>query len=491
MSTRSPLKRYFSNTATVIVAGSALALAGCSDSDDPVQVSQNTFVRAFHAVPDAPPVDITFNGTTGVSALDFAENSGFARLSAGTYDIDVNAIVPGADPTVIDVDGLALANRGRTTIFAVGTVDATDGADRDISELVVNEPVNEPASDEISISVVHAAPAAGAVDIYITASGAVLAGATPIDADFKDSAELAAPVAAAAAYQVRITADGDASTVVYDSGELDLSGFAGQKVIVAAVNTTTQSEQSAAPVKLVAINDTTQVELLDTNTQAAAKVAHLSPDAADAAGGDVEVFANDAVELIPAFAYGDVVANTSDYALVDAGDYVFDVSPDNDANDDSVYSSGTLSLAAGSETTVLAVGYVAGSGDTAFELITSADENRAYGTHARVKVIHAAAAVANVDVYVAAAGDFNSANIVTAGPDALLSNFAYKGDSGYVDLAAGDYDIFVAAAGTDTIAIEALNVTVSAGNVLSIIARGADESVGAAITTAGLLVLSN
>lgn len=485
MSSRTPMKRYFSNTATVIMAGSALALAGCSDSDDPVQVQSSTDIRAFHAVPDAPPVNITFNGATGVSALDFGENSGFATLSAGSYDIDVNAIVPGTDPTVIDVDGLSLPNGERTTIFAVGTVDATDGSERDLAALPVADPVNEPSPSQIAISVVHAAPAAGPVDIYVTGFGASLSGLTPIDADFKDSAELAAAVDAALAYQVRITADGDQLTVVYDSGSLDLSGFAGQKLIVAAVNSTTQSEADASPVKLVAINDSTQVELLDTNTQAGAKVAHLSPDA-----GEVEVFANTAVELIPAFSYGDVVADVDTYALVDSGDYVFDVAPNSDDVADSVYTSGTLTLAPGSETSVLAVGDVA-VGATPFELITSSDENRAYATHARVKVIHGAAAVANVDVYVAAAGDFNSANIVSDGPAPLLADFAFKGDSGYVDLAAGDYDIFVAAAGTATVAIEALGVTVSNGNVLSIIARGADESAGATITTAGLLVLTN
>lgn len=474
--------------AATFISAAAL-IAACSDSDDPLIIEEETFVRAIHAVPDAPPVNIKFNARTGVAELDYAMNSGFRSLDPGTYDISVEAIVPGDDPSVIDVDDAALAEDALTTIFAVGTVDATDGADRDLAALIVSEPENNPASDEITLKVVHAAPVAGDVDIYVTAFGADLDTATPIDADFKDSAELDAPVPAAGSYQVQITADGDNDTVLYDSGELDLSGFAGQKLLVAAMNTTTQSTSDASPVKLVAINNRTQLEILDTDTQAAAKVVHLSPNAADAAGGDVEVFANNAVELIPAFGYGDIVVAADEYTLVDAGTYTFDVSPNNDANDDSVYTSGALALAAGSETSVLAVGYV--GGDPAFELITSSDENRAYATHARIKVIHGAAAVDDVDVYLAPEGAFNNTNIVSDGPAPTLSDFAFKADSGYVDVAAGDYDIFVTGANSSTVVIEVLDVEISEEDVLTIIARGADESAGATITTAGVVVLTN
>ena len=489
--------------ASVLVASTLVFAAGCSDSDDPI-IEDKTYLRIVHTVPDAPPVNILLNGSARITALDYATSSGYGKFDDGTYDIAVSAIVPGDDPSVIEVDDVELGDDARTTVFAVGTVDAADDADPDkeLNALVVTEPANEPEDDEVSIKVVHAAPVAADVDIYVTAFGAALGGATPIDADYLQSAELPAPVDASGSYQVRITEDGNSANVLYNSGELDLSGFAGEKLLVAAVNTTTQSTMDASPVKLLVITEArsnsssaASVVLLDTETQTGAKVVHLSPDAADVAGGDVEVFANDAVELIDGFEYGDVVVDTDEYALVDAGDYTFDVSPDDDSNADSVYTSDELTLAAGAENTVIAVGYVGAVGDEpAFELIASNDSNRAYATHARVKVIHGAAAVEDVDVYVTAAGDFNNANVV-AGADALLSDFAFKGDSGYVDVAAEaagtDYDIFVMEAGTDTLVLEALAVTISAGDVLTVIARGPDESAGATLTTAGLVVLSN
>jgi len=458
-------------------------LAACSDDDDPTPTAQ---IRAIHAVPDAPPVNIKLNGNAAVTTLDYAENSGFATARAGTYDIAVEAIIPGGNLDVITVNDADLTQGTQTTVFAVGTVDSGD-ADA-LEALVVPEPTNEPASNEVVIKVVHAAPVADAVDIYVTAPGAALAGETPIDANYKASAELPAPVAVGN-YQVRITEDGNAANVLYDSGSIDFTPFAGQKLLVAAMNTSNATEAAASPVKLVAINNTTQVEILDTDTQTGAKVVHLSPDAGTAVGA-VEVFANDVVELIDSFEYADVVADASTYALVDAGTYDFDVSDDDDVNDPPAanFSLDGAELAAGAETTVIAVGYVATSPE--FDLIASADENRAYATHARVKVIHGAAAVGDVDVYVAPAGDFSTADINAGnGPNALLEDFSFKSDSGYVDVAADAYDIFVVDAVSETVAIEANNVAIGTGDVLTVIARGPDGD--GTPGSAGLLVLTN
>ena len=479
------LKTGRSTLMAATVLSSMIFLAGCDDDDDNDGPSASANIRAIHAVPDAPLVNVKLNDAVPIEDLDYEENSGFKGTVPGSYDVVIEAITPAGNVDVITVPGLRLLANSNTTVFAVGTVDATDDADRDLVALPVAASESLPTDVEVAIRVVHAAPVAGAVDIYVTAPTTVLADATPITADFKQDADLGA--VPAGEYRIRVTDGAATPNVLYDSGTVDLTPFAGQSLIVAALNSTTQSELDASPIKTVAYTDDGAVELLDEATKAGAKVVHLSPDAAE-----VEVFANDTVELIPAFSYGDSVAAVDAYALVGAGEYFFDVSPNNDANDDSVYTSPTVTLGAGTESTAIAVGYVGPvSPQPAFELIFSGDENRAYATHARVKVIHGAAAVGNVDVYVAPAGDFNSANIVTSGPDPLLPDFAFKGDSGYVGLTAGSYDIFVAAAGTDTVAITATGVPVAAGDVLTVIARGPDESVGPTVTGTGLVVLSN
>lgn len=478
---------------SLLVVCASFVLSACHHDDDDdttatgTSTSAQASVRIVHAVPDAPPVNVQLDGVTALSNLNYSTSSGFTNITAGSYDINVEAIVPDGTVSVIQANDVNFAATTRTTLFAVGTADTTDTTQ--LAALPVAEASAEPAPDEVALRVLHAAPAAGNVDIYITAPGAGLSGATPIDAGYLDSAELSAAVPAGT-YQVRITEDGNSTNVIYDSGSVDLSAFAGSKLIIAAINTTNQAETATSAVKLLAVNDTTQLEIPDVDTQAGAKVVHLSPDAGTAVGS-VEVFANNAVELIPTFDYGDVVAAANSYALVSEGTYDFDVSPDNDSNSDVPASSFSLTganLGAGSETTVLAIGYITTT--PGFRLITSADENRAYATHARLKVIHGAAAVGDVNVYVAATGSYTANDIESGnGPAALLSNFGFASDSGYVDVNAGSYDVFVQDVASGTVVIAAQNVAVNNGDVISAVAFGPDGDGTPA--NAGLLLLTN
>ena len=253
----------------------------------------------------------------------------------------------------------------------------------------------------------------GAVDIYVTAPGGALS--SPITLGYKEDADLSA--VPAASYQIRITPNGSTTPLLYDSGSIDISGFAGEKLLIAAIDTTTATETDAtdgAPVKLLVATDTADLTILDESTKVGARVVHLSPNAGAAAGGPVEVFAtvNGAatVELIPAFDYFAIVPGASSYVGVDAADYEFSVAPNTDTITDAVYSSPSpLSLMQGNEYTVIAAGYVGGT--PGFTLLPTADNNRMIATQASVKVVHGAAAVGTVDVYVTVAGNFSTAEV--------------------------------------------------------------------------------
>ena len=153
--------------------------------------------------------------------------------------------------------------------------------------------------------VVHASPDAGEVDVYVTASGVDV---NDVDAnfgfEFKQSVD--AGVLAGGTYRIQVTGPGS-KTVVFDSGDVDLTPFAGEKLLIAAINTTNDIRQAASPVKLLVMTGSAQLELLDTNTQVGARVIHGSSNADDAAGGDVEVWSaadgGTSTELIDAFSY--------------------------------------------------------------------------------------------------------------------------------------------------------------------------------------------
>lgn len=491
--------KIYKNTlaASSVVISTAL-FTGCSSDNTPIVPATSsagtTSVRVIHASADAPPVDIKLNNAVAAPSLDYPVSTGFVSIAAGSYDVAVDAIVPGGNlEGVIKVDAISFAKDQRYTVVAIGDV-----ADMSISEFVAAESAATPAADEVAISVLHAATAVkGAnVDVYVTAPGADITSASANFAfDFKGQADAGA--LPAAKYQIRVVANKDTANPAYDSGEVDLSGFAGQKLLLLAVNTVNSTTKAASPVKLVAYTDTAQVELIDTRTVSGARVVHLSPDAAIAAMGPVEVFASSTAltssptELIPSFSYTQTVPGTNSYVGVPAGDYIFDVAPDTAGIGSSVYTSPSISLAKATEYTVIAAGYVS-SGAPAFDLLPTQDSNRSIVTQASVKVVHGAPMAGIVDVYVTPAGEFTKAQVEggMAGTP-LLNDFTFGTITDYVPVPPGNYDIRVVTnGGAGTAAINQEGFNLAAGSVSTVIARQ-PISGGGTPNDFNLIVLSN
>jgi uncharacterized protein DUF4397 len=450
--------------ASSVIVGAAL-MSGCSSDDN-----DKSNVRIIHASADAPAVDIKLNDAVAAPALDYPQSTGFVSIDAGTYNVAVDAIVPGGNlQGVIKVDGITFEKDQRYTVVAI---DDTDN----IGEFIAEESAATPGADEVAISVLHAATSVEGVnvDVYVTAPGADISGTGPnFSFDFKGQADAGAlPVGE---YQIRVVAGGDTANPAYDSGTVDLSGFAGQKLLLLAVNTVNSTTREASPVKLVAYTDTAQVELIDTRTTAGARVVHLSPDA-----GAVEVFASsDALgsaspaEIIDSFAYTDTdPADGISYSYVPAGDYIFDVAAANGGIGNSIFTSPALPLSAATEYTVIAAGYVA-AGSPAFDLLPTADSNRSIVTQASVKVVHGAPLAGTVDVFVTPAGQFTKEQVESGAAGApLLDDFTFAEITDYVPVAPGDYDVRVVTdggAGTAAINVEGFNL--AAGSVSTVIAR--------------------
>jgi len=189
----------------------ALALtAACSDSNE--NTAPQARLRVVHASPDAPNVDVYVDGAKVLTNVAYKAASGYLSVPAGSHNVKVNAT--GTATTVIDVTSTLAAGSDYTAM-------ATDFV-ADITPLLLADTNTAPAAGKVKVRLVHAAPSAGVVDIYVTVPGADLATATPTLTNIPFQAVSGYLEVPAGDYQVRITAAGT-KTVALDSGTLTLA----------------------------------------------------------------------------------------------------------------------------------------------------------------------------------------------------------------------------------------------------------------------------
>ena len=421
---------------SLVIVCSMFALAACDSSNNNRDRSFN--LQVLHGSPDAPAVNVLVDGQAVLTDFDYKDGSGWVVLDEGTYSIQVDGILPGGDATVIGPVDLTF-DRGMTyTIAAVNDV-------ANIEPVVIEQSNEDVTAGSARLFVLHAAAAAPTVDVFVTAPGADLTTEAPVGT-FAFRGTIGPAEVPAGDYQIRVTAAGNAAAVVYDSGTVTLAG--GDDFVIAAVPNTSGGP---APISLVGLVAAGSVELLDAETPTALRVGHLSADT-----GPVDVLVDNGEYLtdVP------FTAVTGFDALPPAT-YNVQVTA---ANNLGVVAIGPvdLDLVAGTWYSVLAVNDFA-----SIEALIETDDARPVATEAKVRIIHAAAnpAAASVDIYVTAVGaDINN-------EDPTLTDVAFKANTGYLGLAAGDYDVTVTVAGTKTAAIGPATITVAGGDVFTAIAR--------------------
>ena len=409
----------------------------CSDGSDdrrstdpePPPAVEPAELRITHASPDAPAVNVYVNGALALEAVEFKQSSGLRMFDQpGIVEVEVRGILP--DETEVSVIGpaeITLEEGIRTDIVAYDTLFDDAGA-VNIKPRILDPVTIEDDITDVRVSVLHAAPKVGAVDIYVTAPGDDIANTAPIDADFGDAA---GPVGLEpdTDYQVRITPDGD-TTVVYDSGALSFP--AGTELLLVAVENTFKVGDN--PVNLLAVGPTGATEVLDVNMGAEVRVVHNSADtpAVDVLIDGTEVV--DALTFPNATNYDDIQAPAGTYNVVIAADADNTIAPiDTD-----------VTLEATESYTAIAVGSIA---DGSVEAVLTVDERRNIATAAIVEVIHGSYLVAAgipVDIYLTTDG-------VIADADPAVGGLAYKESTGQVPLTPGDYWITVTAAGDKSV----------------------------------------
>ncbi|EGM76049.1 hypothetical protein Rhein_3766 [Rheinheimera sp. A13L] len=422
-----------------------LAVGGCNDSDPAPEIvvppPVNATIKVVHAVSDAPDVAINANGNVAIANLAFGKAAGPLSLAAGNFSTSVDAKLPdGTLATVIPATSLSLGQATDYVIFAAGKA-----ADSSIEPLVVNFPQTAVSSGNVRLRVVHAAASAPTVDVHLTAPADVLsAGTVAATLEFSDATgDVTVP---AGDYRVRITPAGNLTTVVYDSGSVALAS--GTDLTIAALDSRFAGPSPVSLLALVQGTDTS-LELLDTGSVSAVRVVH---DVSDAPA--VDVLVND-TEAIDALAFPDF----TDYAELAPDTYNVKVAAD--ADNSVVVIDADLELEAGVYYTVHAVGSLT---EGSIEPLVVMDNPRRIATAAQIRVIHGSSLAGPVDVYLTANSDISAAT-------AALSNVPFKADSGYIQVAAGDYFVTVTPTGSKTAAIGPVAVTLDANAIYTAVAR--------------------
>ena len=464
-------KRVFGRLA---VLATAVVLAACGSSNNNggeiggVFGDAEAFIRVVHAVDDAPRVNVYLNGDLVLEDFDFRDGTAVLPIEAGTYNVRVEAIVPGGNINVIDAGGVPFVADTQTTVYATGRV-----ANDDIAPLLIEDPTAPVAAGNFRAQVVHAAPGVGEVTVFVTAPGAAIDASANIGS-FTFGQPLGPVEVPAGEYQIRVAVGNSADDftdddVVYDAGTVMLPEGADLQ-LAAVLNTT----NGPSPISLVVLDGEGSSDLFDAGTGAWVRVGHVSPDT-----GPVDVIVNDDF-MMPAVSgrvftdvtgfLGPLPADTYNFKVVGAGTTNAAINAD-------------VPLEAGQNYTVLAYDETA-----VIKAAVESDDLRRVATEAKLRLFHGSVAAGNVDIYILEPDVLPSDPGIEPEPE--LTNVPLGADTGFLSVAPGMYDIYVTPTGDDlTLAISALDTPLAAGGVYSAIAR--DNTGGAGGFPLGLILFDD
>ena len=431
----------------------ALGALGCSsssssDSDngggngDPGPVAD---LRAFHASPDAGPVDIYVGGDLVLDDVAFPMASPYLEVPA--TDLTVQIVPAGGelDDAVIE-ETVTPSEGGQYSFIVWGSVEAGN-----LATAVIDDSNEGVADGFIKIRPAHLAVGAPEVDLYVTGIDDDLGDATPVAAglEFGDIAE-AYIEAPAEVSRLRVTVAGT-TDVVYDY-VANFPDFAGASLLAAALNTS----EGFSPILIGAATGSDSLPFLPlVDQQSELRVVHGSPDAGPVT---VEVQRsgedNNWMALTTGLAYredtgylrvlGDLEYHARVY-LEDAGVYV-DLDP--------------VSPEPGQAYSVFALGSV--GDDTVVFLLEGDRTGPADDGEAELRAVHGIAEGPTVDV-------------VADGAVTVVADLEERTASGFAAVPADEYSVEVVTSDGGNNVIGPLTLDLMDGTVYTAIALPVDE----------------
>lgn len=223
----------------LIAAVLVTALSACGSNNPNPTGGPFGQLRVANAIADANPIDATVVSLPvgNFNNISFGFGSGFADIPLGSYRVQLTTDTSAGQLTIIS-DHTQIDRDHETTVYAVGRLAQSTQA-----AFVVEQQENSIAADKVELQFVHAASHVGAIDIYVTAPGATLVGATPV-ASLSFPSNNAAAMFNQGMYRIRATPQGNAGTVLFDSGTTGVNFAGGTGFQIAALDNTDASVNS-------------------------------------------------------------------------------------------------------------------------------------------------------------------------------------------------------------------------------------------------------
>ena len=448
------MKSKLGNTTIAVALAVTMAFtAGCSDDDDAVVAPPTTdektaavtnlaygvtsgyaildngaMLRAVHASPDAPAVDVYVEGSGGSYTVELRA-AGADAGSAPAYSVDVN-----------------IPDNAKITAIAAGLLSSSSDADK-LRILPFAENFSDPGSGNAAVRIVHASADAPTVGLDVGDDGSI---EVPNFARFAETGEAGVPLPAGSALQIAVYAGSDRVTAFTTPQLPD-----GAELFVIATGLLSELPRDTDGFSLLAVGPTGSIGFVQQNPVVFAL--HGSPDAPN-----VDIYAGTA-RLVEDLGFGEL----SGAIQVPPGSYDLDFKATGQSATAATLT--TPALSAGERYLAIASGFL--SDQPAFRLLPYGDGFAEAGAQARVRVVHASPDAPAVDVGTV------SGNTVTPVGDFTNLSFEEASTAAGTSLPVGDLPIGLAATGT-TSPVVTFTVPTSAGLKAFAVAAGSLTGIG-------------
>jgi hypothetical protein len=188
---------------TILLAATAFGTA-CGDDDDTTGPVGEANVRIVHIAPQVGDIDLLLDGNVIEEDIPYAFGTAYEEVGGGDRNVQVR--VTGSTTAIIEGD-VALNDGSSHTLVVAGPLDELEVG-------VLEDDLDPPSGGAAKLRLIHGAPGAGAVDIYVTQPDVPLEFENPdFEGSFGDFLEDYTEVEEGD-YQVRVTPAGSLTPVV-------------------------------------------------------------------------------------------------------------------------------------------------------------------------------------------------------------------------------------------------------------------------------------